>query len=190
MEKQGFSWSESGPSFKRKRGDLTDEVKFARSKWNRADVCEFWSTWAVRSKAFRSWYQNVWSKAPSDNYLVVTNDWLIPGWPRSASGFTIHNEPRSDAKEMKVLIDAFTVSGMAFLDQHSTPAAAAEFWLQRKARMDRPIDLLVMSGQKERAEELYKRLIAEARAFGGPATAQYVAGMRQSAGAYFANREL
>lgn len=190
MGECGFVWSESGPTFKRKRGELTDEVRFSRSKWNRGDICEFWSSWAVRSKSFRSWYQDIWSKAPADDYLVVTNDWLIPGWPRSASGFTIYNDTTRDAKEMNILVEAFTTVGIPFLEHHSTPQPAIEFWLKRKARMDRPIDLLVMSNQKERAKQLYDRLIAEARAFDGPATAQYIAGMQQSAGRYFANHEL
>lgn len=190
MAEHGFAWSESGPTFRRKRGELTDEVRFSRAKWNRGDLCEFWSSWAVRSKTFRSWYQTIWSKAPSDDYFVVTNDWLIPCWPRSAGGFSIHNDTTRDTQEMKVLTEAFVTVGIPFLNRYSTPQSAAEFWLQRKARMDRPIDLLVMSNQKERARQLYERLIAEARSFDGPATAQYIAGMQQSAGRYFLNHEL
>jgi len=149
-----FVWSRSGMRFKRTRGDFTDEVKFHRSTLNQRGRCEFWSSWSVRSKAFRSWYRKVWSRAPTDDFNVATSDWLIPGWPRSGEGFLLTGDAAHDAKETTTLLRAAITLGIPFVDCHLTVLDGANFWLSRKARLDRAIDLLVMCGQTDRAKQL------------------------------------
>lgn len=151
-----FVWSRSEMRLKRARGDFTDEVKFHRSTLNRRGTCEFWSSWSVRSKAFHSWYRKVWSRSPSDDFVVATNDWLISGWPRSGEGFLLNGDAAHDAAETKSFLRAAITLGIPFLDCHLTVVDGANFWLSRKTRLDRTIDLLVMCGQTDRARQLFE----------------------------------
>ena len=154
MLRLGFTLVPSRPAFTRKTGDVIHEVSFGRSRHNGADRCSFWSAWAVRSPELRSWYTAFVGQPPQDQYLVVTNDWLLEGWPRSPIGFSLTSDEAHNASEMDAFLQGGIQVGIPFLEQNSTTESAVAFWQKRGLRTDRVVELLLMSGQEDRARSI------------------------------------
>jgi hypothetical protein len=160
LEAAGFRYGGRLLTLTRRRGDFTDEISFSVSDRGGKDDCQFTTAWMVASSEFAQWHQKHWSTVRVERFVVITNDWLIRGWPRR-SGFRLLNEIPRDGEETRELLEAMKTVGIPFLDSIRTLEAAAEFWLDRDMRTDLCCALLVKTGQVERAQRLLENTIFE-----------------------------
>jgi hypothetical protein len=160
LESTGFRYNRRAFTLTRVRGDFTDEVSFTISNSSEVDDCQFTTAWAVKSAEFVKWHEQRWGAGSAERLVVITNDWLIRGWPRS-SGFRLLNDKARDAGEMHELLEAMKLVGIPFLNSISSLEAAAEFWLERDLRTDLCCALLVKTNQADRAHRLLQSTILE-----------------------------
>ena len=71
LSEYGFKFIKSKNLFKRKVGQLTQEIYIAKSKWNRADeVCSFWLIFSVLADNYNNWHKQTYGTLPLNNCIT------------------------------------------------------------------------------------------------------------------------
>jgi hypothetical protein len=71
LTKRGFKFIKSKNRFKRKVGQLTQEICIAKSKWNKADeVCSFWLIFNVMADNYNQWHKENYGTLPLNDCVT------------------------------------------------------------------------------------------------------------------------
>jgi hypothetical protein len=156
----GFSFSMRRIEFARERGRFRDVVRFNVIDRSSVDACQLTSSWWIESQLYVERHREAWKQDPTDAVVAVSNDWLLPGWPRSSLGFRLMNEPEVCKAEMDAFYEGTRLVALPFLASVASLQSAAERALESEQTY-RAAELLALSGQHARAVLLVDACVVE-----------------------------
>jgi len=156
MEERGFRFSKSQVHFRRKVGQVCQNIAVCSDRYNTADNCTFWTMWSANAPEYLEWYRKQWSdEKPSGDTLGDLADWNIPGWSRGPAGprYTLTNTAE-DAAVLASFRTDIENAGLPWLERISTWEGAAEHFRKQRWRYDKASDFLLIAGHLEEAHAM------------------------------------
>lgn len=155
-----FSFKSRTTEFVRKRGDFTQFLYFALSKWNESDkIVDFWTIWTVESKFYLKWHLSNWHSEPLNHIVASSYGQHLPNWDKSIDNGNQYELMNVELKKAFLnLKDNIIKVGIPFLNANSDWINIANKIVEEKRYgfFDKASDYYRISNYDNKADEILK----------------------------------
>jgi hypothetical protein len=153
----GFKLLKSELTFKRKIGDFTQEIYFAKNQRNfgKTIVC-FWTILSVKSNFYVKWHEKTYGFKPMNEFVQSWYDNHIKNWSSDFwNGGQYDLTEFDNVKLMNDLTKNILTVGIPLLDKVSDWEGGADDLMERQrfGFVSKIFDFYILAGKKEKAIE-------------------------------------
>lgn len=160
LSKIGFKLLKSKLTFKRKVGEFTQEIYFAKNQRNFGDtVVSFWTILSVESNFYVKWHEDTYGFKPMNEFICSWYDSHIETWNSEFWNGEQYDLTEFDNDKLMVDLTKNILNiGIPLLNKVSDWESAADYQMsnQRFGFISKIFDFYVLADKKEKAIESLK----------------------------------
>lgn len=160
ISKIGFKLLKSELTFKRKVGDFTQEIYFAKNRRNFGSiVVSFWTILSVKSNFYTKWHEKTYGFKPMNNFVGSSYDSHLNKWNADYWDGYQYDLTKFDTIElMNDLTKNILTVGIPYLNKISDWESAADYFFNEEIWMHaaKIFDFYIIANQPNKAVETQK----------------------------------
>jgi hypothetical protein len=157
LTKRGFKFIKSKNLFKRKAGQLTQEIYIAKGKWNKADeVCSFWLIFNVLADNYNKWHKQNYGTLPLNNVVTSFYHNHLKNWKTEYKLDKYDLSKQDNNKVFEEINENFENLIMPLFDKFSDYEKSADTLIQNKEYWwaAKIYDYYLIAGKADKAKQV------------------------------------